>query len=222
MNFIEISMHSRNKPEPIPTCHDVTSDERKLTVAASILWLFPDLGARTVMAYPLDRLDVQILAALQENNQATARARRSGAALALNDPAHRQYRDEGVISADVSIIRQVSSVTDFRDHDGAAERHSPARSASSAPPRPLAAGAGVHGDFRVLRHLLHRHLPRDGGVQRLHRRQYRRPPRRAALRSQLRQEAREIHHGHSTLGNPHQYSRTRLRHTRRRSYRNLC
>ena len=26
------------------------------------------------MAYPLDRLDVQILAALQENNQATAQA----------------------------------------------------------------------------------------------------------------------------------------------------
>ena len=58
------------------------------------------------MAYPLDRLDVQILAALQENNQATAQALADRVPLSPSAILRRirQYRDEGVISADVSII----------------------------------------------------------------------------------------------------------------------
>ena len=58
------------------------------------------------MAYPLDRLDVQILAALQENNQATAQALAERVPLSPSAILRRirQYRDEGVISADVSIL----------------------------------------------------------------------------------------------------------------------
>ena len=58
------------------------------------------------MAYPLDRLDVQILAALQENNQATAQALSDRVPLSPSAILRRirQYRDEGVIAADVSII----------------------------------------------------------------------------------------------------------------------
>ena len=58
------------------------------------------------MAYPLDRLDVQILAALQENNQATAQALSDRVPLSPSAILRRirQYRDEGVIAADVSIL----------------------------------------------------------------------------------------------------------------------
>ena len=58
------------------------------------------------MAYPLDRLDVQILAALQENNQATAQALADRVPLSPSAILRRirQYRDEGVITADVSLI----------------------------------------------------------------------------------------------------------------------
>ncbi|MBS0360539.1 MAG: Lrp/AsnC family transcriptional regulator [Proteobacteria bacterium] len=58
------------------------------------------------MAYSLDRLDVQILAALQENNQATAQALADKVPLSPSAILRRirQYRDEGVIAADVSIL----------------------------------------------------------------------------------------------------------------------
>src|ERR1700759_2121194 len=58
------------------------------------------------MAYALDRLDVQILSALQEHNQAPAQAH---ADRVPQPPSAilrriRQYRDDGLIAADVSII----------------------------------------------------------------------------------------------------------------------
>ena len=55
---------------------------------------------------PLDRLDVQILSALQENNQATAQTLAGRVPLSPSAILRRirQYRDEGVIAADVSII----------------------------------------------------------------------------------------------------------------------
>lgn len=58
------------------------------------------------MAYPLDRLDLQILAALQENNQATAQALAERVPLSPSAILRRirQYREEGVIAADVSIL----------------------------------------------------------------------------------------------------------------------
>ena len=58
------------------------------------------------MAYPLDRLDIQILAALQENNQATAQALAERVPLSPSAILRRirQYREEGVIAADVSIL----------------------------------------------------------------------------------------------------------------------
>ena len=58
------------------------------------------------MAYALDRLDMQILGALQENNQATAQALADRVPLSPSAILRRirQYRDEGVIAADVSII----------------------------------------------------------------------------------------------------------------------
>jgi Lrp/AsnC family leucine-responsive transcriptional regulator len=58
------------------------------------------------MANALDRLDVQILAALQVNNQATAQALADRVPLSPSAILRRirQYRDEGVIAADVSII----------------------------------------------------------------------------------------------------------------------
>jgi Lrp/AsnC family leucine-responsive transcriptional regulator len=58
------------------------------------------------MAYSLDRLDVQILGALQENNQATAQALADRVPLSPSAILRRirQYRDEGLIAADVSII----------------------------------------------------------------------------------------------------------------------
>ena len=58
------------------------------------------------MAYALDRLDVQILSALQENNQATAQALADRVPLSPSAILRRirQYRDGGVIAADVSII----------------------------------------------------------------------------------------------------------------------
>ena len=53
------------------------------------------------MAYPLDRLDIQILAALQENNQATAQALAERVPLSPSAILRRirQYREEGVIAA---------------------------------------------------------------------------------------------------------------------------
>jgi Lrp/AsnC family leucine-responsive transcriptional regulator len=71
------------------------------------LWLvFRDPGNLDRMAYTLDRLDVQILAALQENNQATAQALAERVPLSPSAILRRirQYRDEGVIAADVSIV----------------------------------------------------------------------------------------------------------------------
>jgi DNA-binding Lrp family transcriptional regulator len=58
------------------------------------------------MAIPLDRLDVQILAALQENNQATAQALAERVPLSPSAILRRirQYRNDGVIAADVSIL----------------------------------------------------------------------------------------------------------------------
>jgi len=58
------------------------------------------------MAYPFDRLDLQILSALQENNQATAQALADRVPLSPSAILRRirRYRDEGVILADVSII----------------------------------------------------------------------------------------------------------------------
>jgi Lrp/AsnC family transcriptional regulator, leucine-responsive regulatory protein len=58
------------------------------------------------MTYALDRLDVQILTALQVNNQATAQALAGQVPLSPSAILRRirQYRDEGVIAADVSII----------------------------------------------------------------------------------------------------------------------
>jgi DNA-binding Lrp family transcriptional regulator len=58
------------------------------------------------MAYALDRLDVQILSALQENNQATAQALAGRVALSPSAILRRirQYREDGLIAADVSII----------------------------------------------------------------------------------------------------------------------
>jgi DNA-binding Lrp family transcriptional regulator len=58
------------------------------------------------MAYALDGLDVKILAALQENNQASALTLADRVPLSPSAILRRirQYRDEGVIAADVSII----------------------------------------------------------------------------------------------------------------------
>jgi Lrp/AsnC family leucine-responsive transcriptional regulator len=58
------------------------------------------------MAYPLDRLDIQILAALQENNQATAQVLSERVPLSPSAILRRirTYREEGVIAADVSIL----------------------------------------------------------------------------------------------------------------------
>ena len=58
------------------------------------------------MAYALDRLDVQILSALQENNQATAQALADRVPLSPSAILRRirQYREDGLIAADVSII----------------------------------------------------------------------------------------------------------------------
>lgn len=58
------------------------------------------------MAYQLDRLDVQILAALQADNQATAQSLAETVPLSPSAILRRirQYRDEGLIAADVSII----------------------------------------------------------------------------------------------------------------------
>ena len=62
------------------------------------------------MAYALDRLDVQILAALQENNQATAQVLADRVPLSPSAILRRirQYRDDGLIAADVSIIDPVN------------------------------------------------------------------------------------------------------------------
>lgn len=58
------------------------------------------------MAYPLDRLDVRILSALQENNQATAQMLAERVPLSPSAILRRirQYREEGLIAADVSIL----------------------------------------------------------------------------------------------------------------------
>ena len=58
------------------------------------------------MGNALDRLDVQILGALQENNQATAQILAERVPLSPSAILRRirQYREEGVITADVSII----------------------------------------------------------------------------------------------------------------------
>jgi DNA-binding Lrp family transcriptional regulator len=58
------------------------------------------------MPNALDRLDVQILGALQENNQATAQILAERVALSPSAILRRirQYREEGVIKADVSIL----------------------------------------------------------------------------------------------------------------------
>ena len=58
------------------------------------------------MPNALDRLDVQILGALQENNQATAQILAERVPLSPSAILRRirQYREEGVITADVSII----------------------------------------------------------------------------------------------------------------------
>lgn len=58
------------------------------------------------MTYPLDRLDLRILAALQENNQATAQELAERVPLSPSAILRRirQYREEGVIAADVSIL----------------------------------------------------------------------------------------------------------------------
>ena len=58
------------------------------------------------MPNALDRLDIQILGALQENNQATAQILAERVPLSPSAILRRirQYREEGVIAADVSII----------------------------------------------------------------------------------------------------------------------
>jgi Lrp/AsnC family transcriptional regulator, leucine-responsive regulatory protein len=58
------------------------------------------------MTYALDRLDLRILAALQENNQATAQELAERVPLSPSAILRRirQYREEGVIAADVSIL----------------------------------------------------------------------------------------------------------------------
>lgn len=58
------------------------------------------------MPNALDRLDVQILGALQENNQATAQILAERVPLSPSAILRRirQYREEGVIKADVSIL----------------------------------------------------------------------------------------------------------------------
>lgn len=62
------------------------------------------------MAYSLDRLDVRILAALQENNQATAQELSERVPLSPSAILRRirQYREEGLIAADVSILEPSS------------------------------------------------------------------------------------------------------------------
>ena len=62
------------------------------------------------MAEALDRLDVQILAALQENNQASAQALAERVPLSPSAILRRirQYREAGIIAADVSIIEPAS------------------------------------------------------------------------------------------------------------------
>ncbi|HEY8617803.1 Lrp/AsnC family transcriptional regulator [Phenylobacterium sp.] len=58
------------------------------------------------MAFPLDRLDIQILTALQENNQATAQELAARVPLSPSAILRRirQYREDGVIAADVSVL----------------------------------------------------------------------------------------------------------------------
>jgi Lrp/AsnC family leucine-responsive transcriptional regulator len=58
------------------------------------------------MAFALDRLDIQILSALQENNQATAQELSERVPLSPSAILRRirQYREDGVIAADVSVL----------------------------------------------------------------------------------------------------------------------
>jgi Lrp/AsnC family leucine-responsive transcriptional regulator len=58
------------------------------------------------MAFALDRLDTQILKALQENNQATAQELSERVPLSPSAILRRirQYREDGVIAADVSVL----------------------------------------------------------------------------------------------------------------------
>jgi Lrp/AsnC family leucine-responsive transcriptional regulator len=60
----------------------------------------------TAARMPLDRLDVQILAALQENNQSTAQALAERVPLSPSAILRRirQYREDGIIAADVSVL----------------------------------------------------------------------------------------------------------------------
>lgn len=62
------------------------------------------------MAEALDRLDVQILAALQENNQSSAQELAERVPLSPSAILRRirQYREDGIIAADVSIIEPAS------------------------------------------------------------------------------------------------------------------
>lgn len=64
------------------------------------------LGNAARMPPPLDRLDMQILTALQANNQATAQALAEQVPLSPSAILRRirQYREEGIIAADVSIL----------------------------------------------------------------------------------------------------------------------
>lgn len=81
------------------------------------------------MAETLDRLDVQILAALQENNQASAQALAERVPLSPSAILRRirQYREAGIIAADVSILEpatvgeRISVIVMVQ-----LERHSPA------------------------------------------------------------------------------------------------
>lgn len=58
------------------------------------------------MTYTLDRLDLRILAALQENNQATAQELAERVPLSPSAILRRirQYREAGIIAADVSVL----------------------------------------------------------------------------------------------------------------------
>ena len=58
------------------------------------------------MSHSLDRLDLQILGALQRNNQATAQMLAEQVPLSPSAILRRirQYRDDGLIAADVSIL----------------------------------------------------------------------------------------------------------------------
>jgi Lrp/AsnC family leucine-responsive transcriptional regulator len=68
------------------------------------------------MPNALDRLDIQILGALQENNQATAQILAERVPLSPSAILRRirQYREEGVIAADVSIIEPARSASASR------------------------------------------------------------------------------------------------------------